>query len=227
MTDVKALWHRLGSSEAVKVGAVPALVLVAALFFAFPWLPEPTPAGIALERYSPVRDGGSLLMENRDADGESVSIESQNLVMIPDLRAFTESSRVLNDELEKIYGSSENMEDAQVVEVRRRTVEESGRISDTTDTLVLEPRGMILIASREGDTEVVFDRPAVLLPADLGPGKTWRSQGKAGTLDYELEGRVAGAGPYDGELGSFDDCLSVETETTFSQPGRPEDQSFV
>ncbi len=149
-------------------------------------------------------------------------MESQNQVMIPDLRAFTESSQAVNDELEKVYGSSDNMDDAQVLEVRRRTLGESGRISDATDTLVLEPRGVLLIASREADagTEVVFDRPAVLLPSDLGPGKTWRSEGKAGSLEYELEGSVVGTGPYDGELGSFDDCLSVETQTIFAQPGK-------
>jgi outer membrane protein assembly factor BamB len=199
------------------------LVLVVAVFFAFPWLPEPSPAGAALERYSPTRDGGSLLIETYDADGKRVSTESQNLAMIPDLRAFTESSQALNGGLEEAYGSPEGMEDAQVMEVRRRTLEESGGISDTTDTLVLEPRGMLLLASREGDagTEFVFDRPAVLLPADLAPGKTWRSEGKAGSLDYELDGRVTDGGSYDGKLGSFDDCLSIKTETTFSQPGSP------
>ena len=220
---VKGLWRRLDSLEAVRVGALPLLVLVVALFFAFPWLPEPSPAGPALERYSPTRDGGSLLIEAYDADGKQVSTESQNLAMIPDLRSFTESSQALNSGLEEAYGSPENMEDAQVMEVRRRTLDESGEVSDTTDTMVLEPRGLLLLASREGaaGTEFVFDRPAILLPSDLAPGKTWRSEGKAGSLDYELDGRVTDGGAYDGDLGSFDDCLSVETETTFSQPGRP------
>ena len=223
VTGVKGVLRRLGSLETVRVGALPLLVFVVALFFAFPWLPEPSPAGAALERYSPTRDGGSLLIETHDGDGKSVSTESQNLAMIPDLRAFTESSQTLSDGLEENYGSPENMEDAQVVAVRRRTLEESGEVSDTTDTLVLEPRGMLLLASREGDagTEIVFDQPAVLLPADLAPGKTWRSEGKAGPVDYRLNGRVTDNGAYDGELGSFDDCLFVVTETTFSQPGSP------
>ena len=65
-------------SELLRVGTVPVLVLVAALFFVFPWLPEPSPAGTGLERYSPQQDGGSFLIENSDADGELVSTESQN-----------------------------------------------------------------------------------------------------------------------------------------------------
>jgi hypothetical protein len=60
------------------VWAVPVLVLVVALFFAFSWLPEPTSAGAALERYSPEHDGGSLLVENYDGDAKLVSTESQN-----------------------------------------------------------------------------------------------------------------------------------------------------
>src|SRR5215218_3776122 len=96
-------------------GAVPVLVLAVALFFVFPWLPEPSPAGATLERYSPEYDGGSLLIENYDADGALVSTESQNLATITDLRMFSESSQAMRDELEKIYGSHENMEDAQVV----------------------------------------------------------------------------------------------------------------
>ncbi len=102
------------------------LVLVVALFFVFPWLPEPSPAGAALERYSPEHDGGSILLKTYDAEGKLISTESQNLAVIPDLRAFTESRRAITDELEKVYGSPEDMEDAQVVEVRRRTLEESG-----------------------------------------------------------------------------------------------------
>lgn len=218
---------QLHNSNFIKVGAVPALVLVVALFFAFPWLPEPSPAGAALERYSPARDGGSLLMQNYNADDRLISTESQNLVMIPDLRAFAETSQAINDGLEKAYGSSETMDDAQVIEVRRRTLKDSGGISETTDILVLDPRGLLLLGSRVGNagTDVVFDRPAVLLPAGLGPGKTWSSEGKVGSLDYELEGRAVDAGAYHGELGDFDDCLSVEARMTLSGPGRPDDRT--
>jgi hypothetical protein len=160
------------------------LVLAVALFFVSPWLPEPSPAGAALERYSPEYDGGSLLIENYDADGALVSTESQNLATIPDLRMFSESSQAMRDELEKIYGSHENMEDAQVVEVRRRTLEAFGGMSDSTATLVLDPRGLLLLGNRGGfaGTEVVFDRPAVLLPADLGPGKSWSVRPLLGPL---------------------------------------------
>ena len=203
------------------------LVLAVALFFVFPWLPEPSPAGAALERDSPEHDGGSLLIENYDADGGLISTESQNLAVIPDLRAFTESRQALADELEKVYDSPENMEDAQVVEVRRRTLEGSGGVSNTTDTLAVDSRGLLLLGSREGDagTDLVFDRPAVLLPADLGPDKSWSSEGKAGSLHYELDGCVVGAGPSKGELGDFDDCFTVRTQLILSQPGHPDEET--
>ena len=213
---------RILRSEVIRVGAVPVLVLLVALFFVFPWLPEPSPAGSALERYSPEQDGGSFLIENFDADGGLVSTESQNLAVVPDLRTFTESRQAVKDELEKVYGSPEEMGDAQVVEVRRRTLEASGGVSNATDTLVLDPRGLLLLGSREGEagTDLVFDRPAVLLPADLGPGKSWSSEGKAGPLDYRLDGRVTGVGAFEGELGDFDDCLYVRTRLTLSE-GNP------
>ncbi len=204
---------------------IPVLVLLVAFFFVFPWLPEPSPAGDALERYSPARDGGSLLIRNYDAGGGLISTESQNLGMIPDLRSFTESGQAISGELEKLYGSPEKMDDAQVMEVRRRTLEQSGEASETTDTLIMDPRGLLLLGTREGEagTDVLFDRLAVLLPADLEAGKRWSSEGKAGTLHYELDGRVVGAGTFESELGNFADCLFVQTRTTFSGPGAQND----
>ncbi len=197
------------------------LVIVVALFFVFPWLPEPSPAGVALERYAPEHDGGSTLVKSFDADGGLISTESQNLATIPDLRTFTELGKDVGGQLEDIYIFPQDMEDAEVVEVRRRTLEASGEISDSTDILVLDPRGLLLLATRSGDigTEVVFDQPAVLLPADLGPGKRWSSEGKAGPLNYKLDGRVVGSGAFESDLGNFEDCLFVRTRLAFSGSG--------
>jgi outer membrane protein assembly factor BamB len=221
LTGVRGVWRRLGASGPVRVGVIPVLVLAVALFFVFPWLPEPSPAGAALEHYAPEHDGGSILVEKFDADGELIATESQNLATIPDLRSFTELGQDISGQLEDIYTSPEDMEDAEVVEVRRRTLEASGEISDTTDTLVLEPRGLLLLASRSSETgtEVIFDQPAVLLPADLGPGKRWSSKGTAGPVNYELDGRVVGSGAFESDLGSFDECLFVRTRLTFSGSG--------
>ena len=166
---------KTGPIEYLKIGAIPALVLALALFFALPWVPEPSPGGAALERYSPARDGASLLMKTYDADGALISTESQNLATIPSLRSFTELPQGLRKELEELYSSPENMDDARVMEVRRRTLKGSGRVAESTDTLVLEPRGVLLLGSRAdaGSTEIVFDPPALMLPADLGPGSRW------------------------------------------------------
>jgi len=221
LTGLRGLWRRLGASGPVRVGAVPFLVLAVALFFVFPWLPEPSPAGATLDRYSPTHDGGSILLENVDAEGKLVSRESQNLATIPDLRTFTELGQDISGQLEEIYGSPQGMKDAEVVQIRRRTLEASGEISDSTDTLLLDPRGLLLLASRSGEagTEIVFDRPAVLLPEDLGPGKRWNSKGEAGPVNYELDGRVVGSGAAETDLGDFDDCLFVRTRLSFSGSG--------
>ena len=199
------------------------LVLVVGLFFVFPWLPEPSPAGSALERYSPGQNGGSVLVENFDADGRLVSTESQNLAAIPDLRAFTELGQDISGQLEQVYGSAQNMQDAEVMELRRRTLRSSGEISNSTDTLILSPRGMLLLANRNGEAgnQVVFDEPVVLLPADIGPEKRWTSEGKAGPLNYKLDGRVVGAGDFESGLGDFDDCLFVRTRFVLSGPDGP------
>ena len=146
--------------------------------------------GAALERYAPEHDGGSILVKNFDADGRLISTESQNLAIIPDLRAFTESGQAISDELEKVYGSPQDMEDAEVVEVRRRTLEASGRISDATDTLVLDPRGLLLLASRERRRRYRGRlRPARRVAARpiSDPGSVGAREGKAGPVNYELE----------------------------------------
>lgn len=225
LTRLRGASRRLRSSEPVRLSVVPVLVFAVALFFVFPWLSAPSAGGTALERYSPVHDGGSLLLRTYDAEGKLVSTEGQNLAMIPDLRSFTESGQALSGELEELYGSPESMEEAQVMQVRRRTLEESGGTSEATDTLILEPRGLLLLGSREGEagSDVLFDRPAVLLPADLGPGKRWSSRGKAGPLHYELNGRVVGTGSFAGRLGDFDDCLFARTTLTLSGPDVEDD----
>jgi outer membrane protein assembly factor BamB len=212
---------RVPNSEFLRVAAIPVLVLAVGFFFVFPWLPDPSPAGSALERYAPEHDGGSILIKNFDADGELISTESQNLATIPDLRTFTELGKDISDQLEDIYISPQDMEDAEVVEVRRRTLEASGDVSASTDTLVYEPRGLLLLASRSDETgnQIIFDQPAVLLPSYLGPGKRWSSEGKAGPLNYELEGRVVGTGAFESDLGNFDDCLFVRTRLSFSGSG--------
>ncbi|HEX2740347.1 MAG TPA: PQQ-binding-like beta-propeller repeat protein [Rubrobacter sp.] len=200
------------------------LVLAMAFFFAFPWLSEPSLGGAALGRYSPARDGASLLVESYDKGGRLISTESQNLAMIPALRSFTESRQGIREELEEIYGSPQAMDDARVMEVRRRTVKESGEVSESTDTFVLDPRGLFLLGTREGagGTDIVFDDPALMLPADLGPEKSWSSEGRAGSLDYEMDGRVVGTTTFRGDLGSFDDCLSVEMSLILSPTGSPD-----
>ena len=116
------------------------------------------------------------------------------------------------------------MDDARVMEVRRRTLNESGEVSESTDTFILDPRGLLLVGSREGTggTDIIFDDPALMLPADLGPEKTWSSEGKASSLDYEMDGRVVGTTAFNGDLGSFKDCLSVETRLILSQAGSPD-----
>ncbi|MEW6635903.1 MAG: PQQ-binding-like beta-propeller repeat protein [Actinomycetota bacterium] len=215
MPDKKRRRRRLPGLPKIRV--LPVLVSVVALFFLVPWMPEP-PAGGALDRYSPVRDGGSSLVETYGPDGRLLSTESQNLAVIPPLRSFVELREGPREVLERLHASPEEMDSARVIELRRRTVKTSGELSQTTDTLLLDGRGLLLLASREGTgaTETVFDPPALLLPADLGPESRWSSKGRFGALDYALSGRVLDSGSFEGALGRFDDCLEIEARAIFS-----------
>src|SRR5688500_8611860 len=66
------------------------VVVAVAVAFASPWLPRPDPAGLALERYAPIRDGSSALFAKLDVSGEVQSWTSQNATHTPWLGLFSE-----------------------------------------------------------------------------------------------------------------------------------------
>jgi hypothetical protein len=59
--------------EAGATAALYVVVAAVAVAFALPWLPGPDPAGPALERYLPAKDGAAALFAKVDANGQALS----------------------------------------------------------------------------------------------------------------------------------------------------------
>ncbi len=93
----------------------------------------------------------------------------------------------------------------------------NGTITTTLAAYVREARGLFLIGvyNAAADADLIFDPPIQIYPSDIGPGKTWRSEGMfVGAIGYRSESRVLAAGPRETDLGRFDDCLQVESALT-------------
>lgn len=218
MTAGRISRRTLGGGVATLVLSV-ALATVA-LAFAWPWLPRAPAGGAALERYAPQGDGDSLLIKQSGPDGEPASWESRNLAVVPGLRAFTELRPATREALQRAYENPEELEGSQVIESRSRKLGAGGKIAESTDVLVREPRGLFSVGYYDAQQEedFIFDPPVLLLPADLGPDSKWESEGRfSGSLDYRVSGRVTGSEPYEDESGDFDDCLEVETRLVLSR----------
>jgi hypothetical protein len=69
--------------ETVATSALYVVVAIVAVAFASPWLPRPDPAGPAIERYQPLRDGASVLFAKLDASGDVEGWASQNRALTP------------------------------------------------------------------------------------------------------------------------------------------------
>lgn len=225
-----ASWSRRPLDGRGAAATISLAVAVAALAFAWPWL-SPTTAGGGLERYAPERDGASMLIRNYGPEGRMVSWESRNLAFVPDLRAMNDLRRAQQVAIQKPYlepgetgipaqSLASRMADVQVAQSRSRALNAGGKTEDATDLLVHDPRGESLVGSydAENDRDLIFEPHLLVLPSDLGPDREgWSSEGTFAGMDYESRGRVIGAGPFESDLGSFDDCLRVELTLTISQ----------
>lgn len=191
--------------------------VVAALAFAWPWLPPPPPGGAILARYSPLQDGSARLLRRSAADGTLSAIESQNHVLVPALRLYSDLRRAPSDAILELYPmeqiSPRRLTYVNIFETRTRRLGSDGQITSLNATVVREPRGELIISLSDPahDQDLIFSPPALLLPADLEPGHTWESEGQFGAAQYTFRGRVLESGSVSSALGAFDDCLHVES----------------
>ncbi len=216
------------------VGLLAIFVCVAAVGVAFaqPWMPQPDMAGPALDRYVPAMDADSRLTGVYDPAGVLVGWNSQNVVLLPSLRGLTYDlkpalgaavlARYAPLDGSKTGDATSWLRSIQLSEVRHRFMDMNGTITTTLTVYVREARGLFLIGIHtiETATDVVFDPPILAYPPDLGPDKSWQSDGViVGATGYRSESRVVAAGPRKTEAGEFDDCLRIEsTLTLLSSP---------
>ena len=207
-------------------GLLVIFLFMAAVGAAFvqPWLPQPDVAGPALDRYAPAIDADSRLTSVYDAAGMLVGWNSQNVALLPGVRGIVYDLRSAPGRaILARYAPSENtggsdamdwLRDIQLLEARDRFMDVSGTITTTLTAYVREARGLFLIGiyNAATDTDFIFDPPILVYPSDIGPGKTWRSEGMfADAIGYRGEGRVLAVGARKTDRGQFDDCLQVES----------------
>ncbi|MCC7353798.1 MAG: PQQ-binding-like beta-propeller repeat protein [Anaerolineae bacterium] len=211
--------------EALALAIILAAVSGLAFALAWPWRPRAAPGGPTLARYVPLRNGGATLRAAYDAAGAPVSWESQNAVMIPSLDTVTdvrEAPRAVIDRFHPWPEESGEEPDREIIEVRLRTLDTAGHLTETVSLILREPRGDFLVSLYDpaSDRDLVFDPPLQNLSANLEPGEAWESAGRlSGELDYRATGRVLEKGPFANQARSFTDCLQVEMRLVLSREG--------
>ncbi len=232
LNEGRQLWFDL-----IAVALVLGLVVAVGWAFVLPWMAQPSFGGALLERYSPLRDGASYLVEKTDAKGKPLSWTGQNIALLKSGRAMGGEVREAGrNSISAFYSDSQDpdpssdtlvsyLKSTQIYELRTRDLGLDGVITDTVYVFLREPRGDFLASlynpKAGGDT--AFDPPAQTIVADPSPGKTWSSEGKFGASTYKWTGEVLDAGEYKTKLGQFSDCLRIETQLSTTTDGKTDD----
>jgi outer membrane protein assembly factor BamB len=202
--------------------------------FAMPWLPRPDPAGASLERYQPSKDGASVLFAKLDEGDEVQSWSSQNRAKIPWLGLYNDLRKAPSEHLFALYGRPDfsevsfteqlrrNEARGQIFTTRLRELGQTGAVTETTFVSLRDERGELLVSFYSPDEgDVLLDPPILTLPADLEPGRRWESEGRLGSVTYRWRADVAEAAARESRVGSFDDCLRVETRLSLARGQTP------
>jgi hypothetical protein len=220
--------------ETTATTALYVVVVAVAVAFSSPWLPRPDPAGPALERYQPVRDGTSALFAKLDVSGEVQSWTSQNAAHTPWLALFNELRKAPSEHLLQLYGLPDlaevsfseqlrrNEARGQIFTTRRRELDRAGSVTESLVITLRDERGEHLVGFYSAaDGDVLFDPPALLLPSDLEQGQSWQGEGRIGTAEYRWSAQATEAGSVEGRVTRFDDCLRVESRFSVVRGQRP------
>jgi hypothetical protein len=233
-TRVKLVPHaRWVLLEIVAAGALFVVVAAVAAAFSWPWRSASVPGGPTLARYLPLRDGSSRLVARYDSQGQLESWTSSNLALPPWLGVSGTVRKAASDLLLRTYITPEDGEipfqelqrrlqaRGQISSIRESTLDPAGRVAQMAIVNVREAAGERLVGvyTAEDNVDALYDPPALMLPSDLEPGRTWQTEGTFGSAQFRWFGRVAEAGPFAGQAGSFDDCLRVESRVTLTRGG--------
>ena len=206
-----------------------ALLLGVAAGLAWPWQPRSAELGTALERYVPLPHGHSYLTR-RTVEGEQPLFESGNVRRVPALRALNEWRDAPRLALTEALSGGEDVSEVELlqafnaaaaVETHIRSLDAEGAVTERVSYFIRDRDGEHLVGFYDTATrqDTVFSPPALTVPADLGEGATWSSEGTLGSGTYVLAGRVLDVGPHTAELGEFSDCVHTTAVLTFTPDG--------
>jgi outer membrane protein assembly factor BamB len=103
------------------------------------------------------------------------------------------------------------------VEEHLRTLNPDGSITNDVGLIVAKADGVFLLGYEDtGRGAQVFDPPITLLGAAAKPGESWSSHGTLGSSPYRWKGKVVDRAKAHNDLGSFSDCIHLESTLTLT-----------
>lgn len=217
------------AQDALALVGITGVFLGLAALFAWSWTLYSRAPASPLDRYAPIKHGDARLLARLDERGTPVAWTSESLRLIPRLAMFNElrfgpsgaiidalsyDGRDVADALNAIRTS------AAAVAVTRRELSLSGAITERTDYLVRDGRGLHLVGWEvAGGSQSVFFKPALLLlPSTLADGSAWQADAHLGPTAFQISG-IAHAVDHPSTSGrELDDCLRVTIDLAQTAP---------
>jgi outer membrane protein assembly factor BamB len=204
------------------------------LAFLVPWLPAFPTGGLALARYIPIYDGDAWLGEQITAATSAQAFRSENFQVLAHERALTSELRLAAiDELRKfvLKPGETTLDDSQftsrissmqIILEEDRNLAADGKVDQSSTAILRTASGDYQLASYfpAKNSDLVFDPPILLRPANLRPGAKWQADGTLGSYQYHSSGSIAEATTYQGAKGSFNDCRKITLRLSIAQQGQ-------
>ncbi len=181
-----------------------AMIACTGLAFLVPWLPPLPAGGAALARYVPISDGDSWLGQQVYPTTPANTFRSENTRILAHERALTSELRqAAIDELRKYVlkpGETDldnnqftsRIASMQIILEEGLNLGADGKVDRTTTVILRNAAGdvQLSIYSPAQNSDLVFDPPLLLRPADFRPGAKWQSDGNLGSYQYHSNGSI-------------------------------------
>jgi len=97
-----------------------------------------------------------------------------------------------------------------------------GTVERTTAVILRTTSGdyQLAIYNPKLNSDLVFDPPVLLHPADFRPGAKWQADGSLGNFQYHSSGSIAVETTYQNSSGVYNDCRKVSLHLTIGQQGQ-------
>ena len=210
------------------------LIVCTGLAFLIPWLPALPAGGPTLARYLPIADGDAWLGNQINVSPSVQSFRSENIRVLAHERALTHELRqAAVDELRKfvLKPGETDLDDnqfnsriasMQIILADDQTLGPLGKVYRSTAVFLRTASGDYQLASYfpAQNSDLVFDPPVLLHPADFRPGAKWQADGSLGSYQYHFSGSIANETAYQSALGNFNDCRKVSLRLAIVQQGQ-------